>query len=127
MLDRVKELPGGKLFLGILRDADVVAVDGNFVCLGFDERHSFHRAGAERPQNVELLRMALESVLGSKLGVKVTVAQSEEAVPTPEPATAAEPPPPAEEGDLLKDVLDTFGGRVLEDVDDENYNPWKES
>lgn len=143
ILQHIKEVQRKGLIVGILREARILSVEGGVVCLGFDEKFSFHRENVQRPGNIDVVKAALQGVLGCKLGVKTIVINSEgseQAMPVERPRDSAPTPPAAapDDGSLLDYVLTTFPeghiagvspqvSRGELDIDDENYDPWKES
>ena len=132
ILRHVKDVQGKKLFHGILRAAEVVSVDGSTICLGFDEKYSFHMENVQRPVNVETIRCAFDAILGIRPMVKVVLSQAApepDLLPPPDEVDSERPPLPMDDGStsMVREVIETFGGRVVEDIDDESYDPWKES
>lgn len=112
VLSHIRDVQGKKLLLGVLREAEVVAVEGSAVCLGFNQRLSFHVENIQKPQNIEILQKGFQAVLGRKVGVKAVVIQAEEQFsPDEEPNAPAD----SSDGDIVKDVLDMFGGTIVEE------------
>jgi len=130
VLKHVKDVQGKKLLHGILRSGEVVSVDGAAVTLGFDEGYGFHIENVQRPANVESIRQAFEAVLGVRPVVKAVTRQEmrqPDLLPPLDDVDSEVPPPPGGSGSMVQEVIEKFGGKVVEDLEDENYDPWKES
>ncbi|MEN6520151.1 MAG: DNA polymerase III subunit gamma/tau [Armatimonadota bacterium] len=131
VLKHIKDVQRKALLIGTLREAEVAAVDDKFITLGYAEKWKFHVQNVQSSANIEIISRAFEAVLGRKFSIKVTVLQPAK----PEVSTPVEAAPEAapaqldsaDTGDMVQDVLQMFGGSVVKDVDDENYNPWEEN
>ncbi|MBI2841981.1 MAG: DNA polymerase III subunit gamma/tau [Armatimonadetes bacterium] len=139
ILKHINDVQRKRLVIGVLREARVISVEDGVLCLGFDEKWRFHIENIQRPANVEAVKSALQGVLGRKLNIKAIVNRAEEpeapAAPLAPVAEKSAPEPPAEDNGMVQDVLTMFGGRIVEDIDDiktvenidgEDYDPWKE-
>jgi DNA polymerase-3 subunit gamma/tau len=120
VISHIRDVQGKKLFLGVLREARVVSVDGSVVCIGFDPRFSFHVENVQKPSNVEIITKALSAVMGRKLGVKAVVMHPQEhpsdaGVAGSDALTVSD-----SGGNIIHDVLDIFGGSVVEGPASEN-------
>ncbi|MEN6372034.1 MAG: DNA polymerase III subunit gamma/tau [Armatimonadota bacterium] len=131
VIKHIKDVQRKALVAGMLREAEVAAVEGKFISLGFDEKWKFHVQNAQSPANIEIISRAFEAVLGRKFSIKVTVLQAAKPeVSTPVEAALEAAPAQldgADTGDMVQDVLQMFGGSIVKDVDDEDYNPWEEN
>ncbi|HOM72746.1 MAG TPA: DNA polymerase III subunit gamma/tau, partial [Armatimonadota bacterium] len=126
VLKHIKEVQRKAPLSGMLREAEVSSVDDTTVYLSIDKRFGFHIANIQQSANLETVSQALEAIMGKKMRVKVVVSQGVEPQ-LPMAEEIQEPPMPEPTGDMVQDVLQMFGGRILEDIDDENYDPWKET
>jgi len=130
VMRHIKDVQRKALVVGMLREAEVSAVDSKFITIGFEEKWKFHVKNAQSPANIEVVSRAFEAVLGRKFSIRVEVLQPEkpETVLPAEPVseTAAVSKDGGGTGDMVQDVLQIFGGSVVDDIDDENYNPWEE-
>lgn len=129
IMKHIKDVQRKVLLIGILREAEVVAVEANSVSLGIDKKYSFHVQNLQQPANIAAISAAFEAILGKKFNIKAMVAEPVEPELPNVVATKLDTPPPPDDGDdLVQDVLNMFpGSKIVEGIDDENYDPWKES
>lgn len=122
ILRHIKDVQRKNLLIGTLREAEVVAVEGEVIHLGFDPKWKFHVQSVQQPANVEIISHACEAVLGRRFRIKADVAQEQsEALPAEDVVDELPPPPQdAPAGDMVQDVIDMFGGRVVGDTDGVN-------
>jgi hypothetical protein len=123
VLRHIKDVQRKNLLIGTLREAEVVSVEGNAIHLGFDPKWKFHVQSVQQPGNVEIISRACEAVLGRKFNVKAAVSQATEPELMPaEDVVEESAPPPSEAPDtnMVQDVLEMFGGRVVENTDEVN-------
>lgn len=113
VLSHIRDVQGKKLLLGVLREAQVVSVDGRVICLGFHPRLSFHVENVQKPQNVEIIATALQAVLGRRVGVRAIVLEAQSQAPAEAVNTAESVP--SGDGDIVSEVLDMFGGTIVEE------------
>lgn len=120
IMSHIRDVQNQKLLRGMLREAEVAGLEGNILCLSFPARFSFHVQNVQRPVNVEIIKTALEAVLGRRLGVKVISADEEEpALPMETEAPVDYPAPEmldsGDDVDLKQEVIDMFGQKVEEE------------
>lgn len=132
VLKHIKDVQRKALFIGMLREVEVASVDGKIIMLGIGEKWKFHAENIRLPANLEIISRGFEAVLGRKFSIRIEVLQPVKPEPAlPVNAAPEAPPAPvdgaADTGDMVQDVLQMFGGSVVKDIDDENYNPWEES
>lgn len=119
ILGHVRDVQGKKLYVGILREAQIISISKNVLVIGFDEKFSFHVQKMQQPDVAEVIKHALEAVTGQRFGLKaVSVGQEPVLQNEPDaPPVEMSPPSDGEEANLVEDVLQMFGGKVVEDSD----------
>lgn len=123
VMRHIKDVQRKKSVEGLLREAEVAAVDGKFIIIGYGEKWQFHAQSMQSSASIEVVSRAFEAVLGRKFSIKVEILQPEK----PEPVLPVEPASEAVAasedsngtGDMVQDVLQMFGGSVVKDSDDE--------
>ncbi len=121
VVNHLKAVQRKALLLGILREAVVAAVEGNVVHLAFDAKFAFHVQNVQQESNVEAIENAFEAVLGRRMKIKAGVAGSIETAPVdnlPEPTIDTTAPVLPNNGDMVQDVLEMFGGKVVDESDE---------
>jgi len=122
--------------LAVLREGRPERLDGNVLTVAFGPKGKWHQERLLQKDTSVHVEAALSKVMGTPLRIK-TAQQQVANVPTPVAASAPaveksdsdkKKPSPAGAGDeLLKDVLDKFGGSVVEDKDSKEPDPWEEN
>lgn len=115
VMKHIKDVQRKLLVIGIVREAQIVSVVNGTVTLGFDEKFGFHNENMQKPANREVVKCALEAVFGRKFNVKAEVLSSASVDIPEEPVAEYVPLPVEDSGNLVDDVLNMFGGNVIEE------------
>lgn len=105
----------------LVREGRPISIDAGFLTLGFSKTHEFHRTSVEKPQNQQTICNAVYAITGKKLKLRtVSMTQAEmHSIPT---APSSGPAGDAyEQESLMQDVLNVFGGEVVEEE-----SPWED-
>lgn len=101
----------------ILRVCELRSVDGGRVCLAF--KYKFHRDRINEVSIRALIEKAFSEVYGGNFTLEAILDESLETIENIGTPAREEAPLPAEEipaerkGDMMQDLLDTFGGKVV--------------
>jgi DNA polymerase III subunit gamma/tau len=107
----------------LLAEGRPVDLDAILVTIGFTTRHRFHKDSIDQASNQAIVTKALADVFGRPLKIRTTVIEDSQlesgggSNEMPGPTVQEEHPP------LVNDVLNMFGGSVVDTVDED---PWKE-
>lgn len=145
VIRHIREVQRKKLLIGVLREAQVVGVEGSVVVLGFDKKLNFHVDKVQLPEEKEIITTALRAVTGRDLTFRATVLEPEEEQLVEIPGLQPEDDlqnEDAGEQNLLEEIMAVFPDSEIVDVttsapstdfaqpvdidiDSDEYDPWK--
>ena len=152
VIKHIRDVQRKRLLIGVLREAQVVGVEGSVVVLGFDKRLNFHVDKVQLPEEKEVITTALRAVTGRELTFRATVIEPEDEQVVEIPGLEPEEDLQVEEDEeknLLEEVMAVFpGSEIIDtsrsaaskkskdivqpaggidiDIDREDYDPWSE-
>lgn len=150
VIRHIRDVQRKRLLIGVLREAQVVGIEGSVVVLGFDKRLNFHVDKVQLPEEKQIITTALRAVTGRDLTFRATVIEPDDEQVAEIPGLEPEEDVQIEEDgekDLLEEVMAVFpGSEIIEtgrravskkskdvaqsaggiDIDSDEYDPWSE-
>ncbi|HET9530708.1 MAG TPA: hypothetical protein VFQ92_10170, partial [Blastocatellia bacterium] len=107
------------LLLSVLDQADLIELDGNFLCISFPPEKSMFKAQVESRENRKLIEEVCRSAVGRAFTLSVSVGGKAKPaqVASEKPPEATKPNPKAESHPLVQAIVDRFHGEIVEVVD----------
>jgi DNA polymerase-3 subunit gamma/tau len=100
--------------LALLASARPVACEDDMVVIGFPREKAFDKGGAEKPQNLAVIKTVLGQAVGGE--VRVRIAFDENEVPQSQPPSQSQPAEPVSEDEFFARIKETFDAHEVKET-----------